>query len=99
MRIEQRIGRIHRYGQENNVLIYNLSISDTIEDHILNLLYRKINLFERVVGDLDHILAELELKSFDEEINQMIDQSGSMGEVKIKLNNFEIGRASCRERV
>src|SRR5690625_3749467 len=53
MRIEQRIGRIHRYGQENNVLIYNLSISDTIEDHILNLLYRKINLFERVVGDLD----------------------------------------------
>lgn len=88
MRIEQRIGRIHRYGQENNVLIYNLSISDTIEDHILNLLYRKINLFERVVGDLDHILAELELKSFDEEINQMIDQSGSMGEVKIKLNNF-----------
>ena len=88
MRIEQRIGRIHRYGQENNVLIYNLSISDTIEDHILNLLYRKINLFERVVGDLDHILAELELKSFDEEINQMIDQSDSMGEVKIKLNNF-----------
>lgn len=88
MRIEQRIGRIHRFGQKNNVQIYNLSMAESIEDHILNLLYQKINLFERVVGDLDQILAALELKSFDDEIKQMMNQSSSMGEVKIKLNNL-----------
>ncbi|GAA4066079.1 DEAD/DEAH box helicase [Amphibacillus indicireducens] len=88
MRIEQRIGRIHRFGQTNDVKIYNFSIEDSIEDHVLNLLYNKINLFERVVGELDQILADLNLQSIDTEINQIIDQSQSIGEIKIKLNNL-----------
>ncbi|WP_440895836.1 DEAD/DEAH box helicase [Amphibacillus sp. Q70] len=88
MRIEQRIGRIHRYGQQNDVHIYNFSMEETIEDHVLNLLYGKIDLFKRVIGQLDQILAELDLKSFDDEINQIINQSQSMGEIKIKMNNL-----------
>ncbi|MBU5594783.1 DEAD/DEAH box helicase family protein [Amphibacillus sp. MSJ-3] len=88
MRVEQRIGRIHRYGQQNDVHIYNFSMIDTIEDHVLKLLYQKIDLFERVIGHLDQILAELHLKSFDEEINQIIQQSQSVGEIKIKMNNL-----------
>ena len=88
MRIEQRIGRIHRYGQENDVKIYNFSIENSIEDHVLNLLYNKINLFERVVGELDQILADLNIQSFDTEINQLINQSKSVGEIKIKLDNL-----------
>lgn len=62
MRLEQRIGRIHRLGQQNDVHIYNLATKDTIEEHILNLLYEKINLFERVVGELDDILTRLPLE-------------------------------------
>lgn len=88
MRIEQRIGRIHRYGQENDVKIYNFSIENSIEDHVLNLLYNKINLFERVVGELDQILADLNIQSLDTEINQLINQSKSVGEIKIKLDNL-----------
>ena len=88
MRIEQRIGRIHRFGQENDVRIYNFSMVDTVEDHVLNLLYQKINLFERVVGDLDQILAEINLKSLDDEIEQIIRQSQSDGEIKIKMDNL-----------
>ena len=88
MRIEQRIGRIHRYGQQHDVKIYNFSMADTIEDHVLSLLYNKINLFERVVGDLDQILADLSLTSFDEEITRIMNQSQSIGEIKIKLNNL-----------
>lgn len=38
MRIEQRIGRIHRVGQKRDVYIYNLSAKDTIEARILELL-------------------------------------------------------------
>ncbi len=50
MRLEQRIGRVHRLGQTEDVHIYNFATKDTVEEHILKLLYEKINLFERVIG-------------------------------------------------
>ena len=56
MKLEQRIGRVHRLGQEDDVHIYNLAIEDTIEQKILDLLNDKIDVFEKVVGDLDDIL-------------------------------------------
>jgi len=57
MKLEQRIGRVHRLGQEQDVHIYNLAIQNTIEDHILDLLRVKIGVFEKVVGELDDILS------------------------------------------
>jgi SNF2 family DNA or RNA helicase len=59
MKLEQRIGRVHRLGQEHDVNIYNLAIQNTIEDHILDLLYVKIGVFEQVVGELDDILSHV----------------------------------------
>ncbi len=59
MRIEQRIGRIHRIGQQNQVLIYNLCGADTIEDCILEILDKKINMFELVVGEIDMIVGRM----------------------------------------
>ncbi|WP_052344286.1 DEAD/DEAH box helicase [Bacillus ndiopicus] len=56
MKLEQRIGRVHRLGQNEDVQIYNLAIENTIEQHILSLLYKKIDVFEQVVGELDAIL-------------------------------------------
>jgi superfamily II DNA/RNA helicase len=59
MRVEQRIGRLDRYGQQHEkILIYNFSMVGTIDDEILNRLYRRINVFERYIGDLDAILGE-----------------------------------------
>jgi SNF2 family DNA or RNA helicase len=60
MRIEQRIGRLSRIGQPRDVHIFNLSTSGSIEDQILDVLDRKVNLFELVVGELDLILGKLE---------------------------------------
>lgn len=61
MRVEQRIGRVHRLGQEAEVVyIYNLCARDTIEEHILRLLDEKIHLFRQVIGELDVILRHLE---------------------------------------
>ncbi len=88
MRLEQRIGRIHRYGQENNIQIYNFAIRDTIEEHIMTLLYEKINLFEQVIGDLDEILAELQIKDLEAELENIFSESTSTGETNIKLKNL-----------
>ena len=60
MAIEQRIGRIHRIGQERDVFVYNLVARNTIEYYILDLLDRKINMFELVVGEVDAILGDIE---------------------------------------
>ena len=56
MKLEQRIGRVHRLGQEQDVHIYNLAVTDTIDDHIMHVLQGKITTFEQVVGELDAIL-------------------------------------------
>jgi SNF2 family DNA or RNA helicase len=58
MVIEQRIGRVHRIGQKREVHIVNLAAAGTIESYILQLLDKKIKLFELVVGELDLILGE-----------------------------------------
>ncbi len=55
MRVEQRIGRVHRIGQKNDVIIHNYAIKGTIEAYILELLYRKIELFTLTLGELDII--------------------------------------------
>ena len=59
MRIEQRVGRIHRVGQTREVDIFNLSAEGTIEDYILDILDRKLNMFELVIGEMDMILGQL----------------------------------------
>ncbi|MBN1316156.1 MAG: DEAD/DEAH box helicase family protein [Anaerolineales bacterium] len=60
MRVEQRIGRIDRIGQEfDEVWISNYFYQDTIEDLIYQRLADRINWFEVVVGDLQPILAEV----------------------------------------
>ena len=59
MRIEQRVGRIHRVGQTRQVEIFNLSAEGTVEDYILDILDRKLNMFELVIGEMDMILGQL----------------------------------------
>lgn len=59
MQIEQRLGRLHRVGQQHEVLLTNLVSRGTIEQHILHVLESKINLFELVVGELDMILGRV----------------------------------------
>ncbi|WP_058307467.1 DEAD/DEAH box helicase [Gracilibacillus massiliensis] len=88
MRLEQRIGRIHRFGQENDVVIYNFATKNTMEEHVMNLLYTKINLFENVIGQLDQILTDLNVQDLEKEVEQIFRESNSLGETKIKLDNL-----------
>jgi SNF2 family DNA or RNA helicase len=102
MRVEQRIGRVHRLGQAHDVKIYNLSTHNTIEEHILSLLHEKINMFEMVIGQLDTILERFDKKKSletsifrmamearsNEELHRQVDQLGdSLFEVQAELEN------------
>ena len=60
MRVEQRIGRVDRIGQEHAVSIFNLWVRDTIEERVLDVLEKRIKVFEETVGGLDPILGDTE---------------------------------------
>lgn len=60
MKVEQRIGRLHRVGQVRDVYVFNLFHTCTVEEHVVRLLHEKINLFKRVVGGLDVILSRFD---------------------------------------
>ena len=55
MDIEQRIGRIHRYGQKHTAQVYNLVLSDTIEGRIFLLLTDKLEEIARTLGKVDEL--------------------------------------------
>jgi SNF2 family DNA or RNA helicase len=60
MRIEQRIGRLHRIGQRRDVYVFNFCLQGSIEDYMLQVLDKKINMFELVIGEIDTILGNLD---------------------------------------
>ena len=83
MRVEQRIGRIDRIGQEaDKLFIFNLCIEGTIEDRIYSRLYNKLDIFENSVGELEPILGDLQ-KTFD--IPKMIEMSDEEVQFKVDL--------------
>ncbi len=53
MDMEQRIGRIHRYGQTHTAQVYNLVLSDTIEGRIFLLLDEKLKEIAKTLGKVD----------------------------------------------
>lgn len=60
-RVEQRIGRAHRFGQKHNVVVVNFSNKGNLaEQRILELLANKFHLFESVFGASDEVLGAIE---------------------------------------
>ncbi|MBI4288559.1 MAG: DEAD/DEAH box helicase family protein [Chloroflexi bacterium] len=99
MRIEQRIGRLSRIGQKENVYIFNLASRGTVEDHVLEILDLKINLFELVVGELDLILGRLgEEKDLEETIMEMVGTSHGDDELRERLDKIGEDLADARQQ-
>lgn len=100
MRVEQRIGRVDRYGQLNEkIFIYNFSINGTIDDIILKRLYERIKVFERYIGDIEQILGSkinklihelFECRLTKEERQNKVDKVGeNILREKQELEKFE----------
>ncbi|MBT0090766.1 SNF2-related protein [Vibrio alginolyticus] len=60
-RVEQRIGRIHRYGQKHDVVVVNfINKGNRADERVFELLSQKFQLFEGVFGASDEILGSIE---------------------------------------
>jgi superfamily II DNA or RNA helicase len=60
LKLEQRIGRIHRFGQTRDVYIVNFACRDTVAERVLEVLEEKIRLFENALGPSDTLLGVFE---------------------------------------
>ncbi len=90
-RIEQRIGRCHRYGQEKDVWVINcINADNETEKRIYELLLNKFDLFKSVLGAGDDVLGTLSKAiQFEKKINDMMNQFKTREERLIWLERFE----------
>ena len=60
-RVEQRIGRCHRYGQRNDVVVCNfINVKNAADIRVYQLLYEKFHLFDGIFGASDDVLGSME---------------------------------------
>ncbi|MGI8333658.1 helicase-related protein [Actinomadura scrupuli] len=83
MRVEQRIGRLDRFGQQHEkIFIYNMHVPGTIETDIFQRLYDRIGVFQGSVGELEPILRG-ELENIPKQIlDPRLDAAGRDREVE-----------------
>ena len=88
MKVEQRIGRIDRIGQDREVHVFNLALADTVEEYVLDKLYEKVNLFTQSIGGLREILSRMEKSGsdFEREVFERLRTADDRVELE---NNFE----------
>lgn len=82
-RIEQRIGRCHRYGQKNDVVVVNFLNADNLaEQRLLELLTHKLEIFNRVLGSSDSTLGETgNDKKFERRVGEVFLQCRTVDEI------------------
>ena len=89
MRLEQRIGRVHRLGQEHPVRVVNLVSRGTLEAYVLEILERKIRMFELVVGEMEEILGAWQMQgSFEDEVFRRWTESSTPGSRKRRFTEL-----------
>ena len=73
-RLEQRMGRIHRYGQKYEVFVYNLVAADTVEGKIFRKLFEKLEEIRRVMKSdkVYDVIGELE---FSKDLPQLLAEA------------------------
>ncbi len=102
MRIEQRIGRVHRLGQTREVTVLNFVLQDTIDEYVVRLLYEKINLFTMTIGALETVLSEAEEGEveLEERLMEALLASGSRADLRreVAALGAELAEAQTRQQ-
>lgn len=93
MRLVQRIGRLYRYGQQKNVLIFNLHQPDSVDVNIIFKMYERI---EQIVNDLSNVQAHEFNDGLKDEILGELSQYVDIEDVLKTLTNIGVSRTEER---
>lgn len=107
MRVEQRIGRIDRVGQQANVLnIINFNVDNTIEQRVFEKLHIKLGIYADIFGDIEEILGkevrELTLDLFSQVLTPEEEEERIMRSERIiakKIKDLEMLERASHEFV
>ena len=87
-RLEQRIGRIHRYGQDQEVKIWNFTFEDTREGEIFELLQDKVENIRGKLGNTADVLGMLDDINVDSLIMESIQNDEPASATKAELEEL-----------
>ncbi len=90
-RIEQRIGRCHRYGQKHDVVVVNfLNIKNAADQRVYELLDQKFQLFDGVFGSSDEVLGAIgNGVDFEKRIAQIYNDCRTIEEIKDAFDSLQ----------
>lgn len=90
-RIEQRIGRCHRYGQKHDVVVINfVNRKNAADQRVYELLDQKFNLFKGVFGASDEVLGNIESGvDFEKRIAAIYQTCRSEGEINAAFDSLQ----------
>jgi len=90
-RIEQRIGRCHRYGQNNDVVVVNfLNKSNAADQRVYQLLAEKFKLFDGVFGASDEVLGSIESGvDFEKRIARIYQDCRTEAEIQASFDTLQ----------
>lgn len=98
-RLEQRMGRIHRYGQTREVFVYNLVAKDTREGEVMTALFQKIDEIKNALGS-DKVFDVLNEVLYDVNLNHLMLEAAAtakstdeiLAEIDIEVNEAYIAK-------
>lgn len=90
-RIEQRIGRCHRYGQKNDVVVINfLNNKNAADQRVYQLLDEKFRLFSGVFGSSDEVLGSLESGvDFEKRIAEIYQKCKTQEDIQREFDDLQ----------
>lgn len=91
-RIEQRIGRCHRWGQKHDVVVVNfINLKNEADERVYKLLSEKFNLFEGVFGASDEVLGAIESGvDFEKRIADIYQQCRTPASIKSSFDQLQL---------
>jgi superfamily II DNA or RNA helicase len=90
-RIEQRIGRCHRYGQKYDVVVVNfLNKSNAADERVYQLLHEKFKLFDGVFGASDEVLGAVESGvDFEKRIAEIYQKCRTQEQIQFEFDQIQ----------
>jgi len=91
LKLEQRFGRIHRYGQRHTTHVYNIAVRGTIDNYILNRIMRKLDNVAKLLGDWIYDYIGIAIRP--DEVRKLVVEGNDAIDERTIIRRFKILRS------